>query len=495
MFSDQGRSRLCALSRVPELDCLGSQGVLAALAGFALHTPAPVAAAGSVPAFDHIFTIMMENHSYNEIIGSSQAPYINSLANQYGLATNYFGVSHPSLPNYLAATGGSTFGVTTDCTTCFQAQPNIAVDRVEASGRTWKGYMESMPSPCFVGDSGTYAQKHDPFIYYNDIRLNSTECNKVVPYTSFASDLASTATTPNYAWVTPNLCDDMHDCLISTGDTWLSQNVPTILNSPAFTTQNSLVLITWDEDDGTQNNQVPMLVIAKSVPAGFRSSTLYNHYSMLSTIESAWGLSPLTTNDGTATPLSDFFSSTQSAPVFTADNPPTSATVGTPYSYTFQASGNPAPTFAVASGTLPPGLGLASGTGVLSGTPTTAGSFTFTVSASNGVGSPALTPPITIVVSAPTVPGAPTGVTAVATRKASATVSWVAPSSNGGCAITSYTAMSSPGGNTATVSGSTTTAKVTGLRVGTTYTFTVTATNCAGTGPASAPSNAITARK
>ena len=139
MFSDQGRSRLCALSRVPELDCLGSQGVLAALAGFALHTPAPVAAAGSVPAFDHIFTIMMENHSYNEIIGSSQAPYINSLANQYGLATNYFGVSHPSLPNYLAATGGSTFGVTTDCTTCFQAQPNIAVDRVEASGRTWKG--------------------------------------------------------------------------------------------------------------------------------------------------------------------------------------------------------------------------------------------------------------------------------------------------------------------------------------------------------------------
>jgi len=317
----------------------------------------------------------------------------------------------------------------------------------------------------------------------------------VVPYTSFASDLASTATTPNYAWVTPNLCDDMHDCLISTGDTWLSQNVPTILNSPAFTTQNSLVLITWDEDDGTQNNQVPMLVIAKSVPAGFRSSTLYNHYSMISTIESAWGLSPLTTNDGTATPLSDFFSSTQSAPVFTADTPPTSATVGTPYSYTFQASGNPAPTFAVASGTLPPGLGLASGTGVLSGTPTTAGSFTFTVSASNGVGSPALTPPITIVVSAPTVPGAPTGVTAVATRKASATVSWVAPSSNGGCAITSYTAMSSPGGNTATVSGSTTTAKVTGLTVGTTYTFTVTATNCAGTGPASAPSNAITARK
>src|SRR5262249_46476611 len=143
--------------------------------------PPSAAATGSVPAFDHIFTIMMENHSYSEIIGNSSAPYINSLASQYGLASNYFAVAHPSLPNYLASTGASTFGITSDCTTCFVNAPNIAVDRVEASGRTWKGYMESMPSPCFVGDASPYAQKHDPFIYYDDIRLNSTECNKVVP--------------------------------------------------------------------------------------------------------------------------------------------------------------------------------------------------------------------------------------------------------------------------------------------------------------------------
>lgn len=270
-------------------------------------SPAPVEAAGTVPAFNHIFTIVMENHSYGQIIGSGSAPYVNSLAGRYGLATNYFAVAHPSLPNYLALTGGSTFGITSDCTTCFVSAPNIAKDRVEASGRSWKAYMESMPKPCFVGDSYPYLQKHDPFIYFNDIRTNAAECNKVVPYSTLATDLRSAGTTPNYAWITPNMCNDMHDCSVSTGDTWLKNNVPAILNSAAFTTQNSLLTITWDEDNGSSGNHVATLVIAKSVPAGFRSGVQYTHYSLLRTVESAWGLSPLTGNDGGASPMSDFF--------------------------------------------------------------------------------------------------------------------------------------------------------------------------------------------
>ena len=472
---------------------LGFGMLLGALAG---GTGSTAQAAGSVPSFDHIFTIMMENHSYNEIIGNSQAPYINGLASHYGLATNYFAVAHPSLPNYLAATGASTFGVTSDCTTCFQTQPNIAVDRVEPSGRSWKAYMESMPSPCFLGDSGEYAQKHDPFIYYNDIRLNSTECNKVVPYPQLSTDLASTATTPNYAWITPNLIDDMHDGTVAQGDTWLSQNVPTILNSPAFTQQNSLLMITWDEDDSSMSNQVPMLMIASSVGAGIRSAVRYNHYSYMKTIESAWGLSSLTSNDGGASAMSDFFGGgTTTPPAFTADAPPTSASAGAAYSYTFQASGTPAPTFALASGALPTGLALGGTTGLLSGTPAAAGTFTFTVSATNSAGT-ATTPPITITVApGATVPGAPTGVSAVANRHTSATVSWTAPSSNGGCSISGYTVTSSTGGKTASVGGSTLSAKVTGLSVGTSYTFSVTATNCVGSGPASVPSNSIVARR
>jgi hypothetical protein len=123
-----------------------------------------------VPAFDHIFIVIMENHGYEEIIGSPDAPYINQLAARCGVATNYVSVAHPSLPNYLALTGGDTFGITTDCTDCFQQAPNLVVDRVAASGRTWRAYMESMPSPGFVGDAYPYMQKHDPFIYYDNLR-------------------------------------------------------------------------------------------------------------------------------------------------------------------------------------------------------------------------------------------------------------------------------------------------------------------------------------
>jgi hypothetical protein len=138
---------------VRALCCTIAVALVAALAGTVPAHAAP-SAATAVPAFDHIFTILMENHSYNEIVGNtSQAPYINQLVSQYGVASNYFAVTHPSLPNYLALTGADTFGITSDCTTCFVNAPNIAVDRVEASGRTWKAYQESMPSPCFIGDA------------------------------------------------------------------------------------------------------------------------------------------------------------------------------------------------------------------------------------------------------------------------------------------------------------------------------------------------------
>jgi phosphatidylinositol-3-phosphatase len=260
-----------------------------------------------VPAFDHIFVVIMENHGYNEIIGSPDAPYLNQLAGQYGVATNYFSVAHPSLPNYLALTGGDTFGITTDCTDCFQQAPNLVVDRIAASGRTWRAYMESMPSPAYVGDAYPYMQKHDPFVYYDDLRTDPAQFANVVPASQLATDLGSVQTTPAFGWITPNMLDDMHDGTVAQGDTWLAHQIPALLAAPAWTEQNSLLFITWDEDDNAPGNQVATLVIANQVPASFRSAVTYNHYSLLRTIEVAWGLAPLTANDAQATVMSDFF--------------------------------------------------------------------------------------------------------------------------------------------------------------------------------------------
>jgi hypothetical protein len=163
-----------------------------------------------------------------------------------------------------------------------------------------------MPSTCFLGDAGAYAQKHNPFVYFDDVRT-TPECENVVPMDGLASDLSSTGAAPSFGWITPNLCNDMHDCSIGSGDTWLSNTVPMLLNSPAFTSQNSLLLITWDEDDGSQQNRVPMLLIGPSVIPGASSANAYDHYSVLKTIEMAWDLAPLTANDAAAAPITDVF--------------------------------------------------------------------------------------------------------------------------------------------------------------------------------------------
>ena len=287
----------------------------------------PTEATPAVPAFSHVFEIVLENKAYDRIIGSSSAPYINALAQQYGLATNFYAITHPSLPNYLALIGGSTFGVTQDCTDCFVNAPNLT-DQLEASGKTWKAYMESMPSPCFVGDSGTlYRQKHNPFIYFDDIRLNPDRCNRIVPFTQFDQDLTAN-TLPDYIWITPNMCNDMHDCTVSAGDAWLKSWVPKILASPAWQ-QNGLLLITWDESRSADvsgccqdaaGGHIATLVISPLSAPRFQSAVAYDHYSLLRTIEDGLGLPPLAgAACACAPPLTDFFDG--AAPTATPSSP------------------------------------------------------------------------------------------------------------------------------------------------------------------------------
>jgi len=264
-------------------------------------TPAPTIASppGAVPASSHVFVIVMENHEYGSVIGSPAAPYINRLAASYGLATNYYAASHPSLPNYLALTAGGTFGIASDCTTCYVNATNIA-DQLEASGRSWKAYMEDMPTPCYLGPwSGNYAMKHDPFMYYTDIRNNPARCAAhVVPFTQFGADI-SRDQVPDYVWITPNMCNDMHDCSVSTGDAWLGNIVPTITGSAAFG-DGGVLFITWDEGStnagccgDTWGGHVATLVISSRSIGGFRSSIAENHYGLLRTIEDAFQLGHL----------------------------------------------------------------------------------------------------------------------------------------------------------------------------------------------------------
>ena len=280
----------------------GGPGVTNSVAASSAPRPtatAPPAPSAGLPSFSHIFTIVMENEESTSIIGNPAAPFINGLAGRYGLATNYYAVSHPSLPNYLALTAGSTFGIASDCTTCYLGAVNIA-DQVEASGRSWRAYMEDMPAPCYSGAwSGNYAMKHDPFMYYDDIRLNPARCAAhVVPFSQFSVDV-SAGRVPNYVFITPNMCNDMHDCPVSTGDSWLSRVVPAITASPAFL-HGGVLFITWDEGASgagccgdAWGGRVATLVISPLAITGGRSAIAENHYSLLRTIEDAWHLGHL----------------------------------------------------------------------------------------------------------------------------------------------------------------------------------------------------------
>ncbi len=285
-------------------------------------TPVPV----SLPNFSHIFLIVLENTSYERLIGNSQAPFFNGLANQYSLATRFYAITHPSLPNYFALTGGTTFGVTDDCAmetaSCQQKGKSIA-DLIEQSGRTWVAYFESMPAPCSTRSALPYTVHYNPFVYYADLVQNQQRCQShVLPYNQaqFFSDLRANRL-PNFVWISPNLYHDMHEGYgtIAQGDQWLAENVAQIMDAQAFQ-NNGLIIITFDEgDDGNPadtsgccgytpgGGHIATLLISPLVKRAYRSLTHATLYGLLRTIEDAWGL-PHLGNSAIAPPMVGFFS-------------------------------------------------------------------------------------------------------------------------------------------------------------------------------------------
>jgi hypothetical protein len=247
----------------------------------AITTEAAITA--TVPRPDHIVLVMFENKKYSSINGSSSAPYMNSLASQGAKFTQSFAITHPSEPNYIALLSGSTQGVTDDsCPVNFTNKENLA-HQVNTAGFTFKGYSESMPSDGYTGcSSGTYRRKHNSWVDFNNVPATSN-----VRYSTFPTNYASL---PTVSFITPNMCNDMHDCSISTGDTWLKNNLDAYAQWAK--THNSLLIVTFDEDSGTSTNQIFTVFVGQHVKLGTYSESI-NHYSILRTIEDAYGLAAI----------------------------------------------------------------------------------------------------------------------------------------------------------------------------------------------------------
>jgi hypothetical protein len=243
-------------------------------------------AAAPVPSFDHVVVIVFENKESPSVLGNRAAPTFNAYARRYARLTRYYGVTHPSLPNYLALVSGSTQGITNDCTDCVVDATSLA-DTVEASGRTWKTYLEGLPAPGFLGAaSGRYAKKHNPFAYFRDIASDPARRARLVPLSQSAADVRANAL-PNLSLVVPDLCHSMHDCSVSTGDRWLRGQLGRFLQLP-----KTVVFVVFDE--GTSNvgggGHTTALALGKAVRPGSRFAGVTSHYGLLRTIEQAWGL-------------------------------------------------------------------------------------------------------------------------------------------------------------------------------------------------------------
>jgi hypothetical protein len=244
--------------------------------------PGNAGPAATLPAIAHTVVVVMENHSYGEVIGNPQAPYINQLAGEGTVFTDSHAVAHPSEPNYLALFSGSTQGVSSDsCPNTFDAA-NLASE-LNAAHKTFTGYAESLPAAGgSVCSSGEYARKHVPWVDFSNVPPSATRSFSSFPTGNYSQ-------LPDVSFVTPNLCDDMHDCSVATGDSWLKR----AMSGYATWAQQhaSLLIVTWDEDDGSATNQIPTIFVGQEVRTG-KSAMPITHYSVLHTIESLYRLPP-----------------------------------------------------------------------------------------------------------------------------------------------------------------------------------------------------------
>jgi hypothetical protein len=237
-----------------------------------------LALAAAAPARASVVTIVMENREASSVLGNRAAPYANRLARRYAVATASYGITHPSLPNYIALISGSTV-----------VRSRSIVDQLEEAGLTWKAYMEGLPRPCFKGAArGGYVKRHNPFMYFARVADDPGRCRRVVPLSRLGTDL------PDYAFISPGLCHDGHDCDTATADRFLARLVPRLL--PRLGPRGFLI-VTWDECTssrgccgGARGGRIPTIVAGPRARRGARLRTPVDHYGVLRTVEDVLGL-------------------------------------------------------------------------------------------------------------------------------------------------------------------------------------------------------------
>jgi phosphatidylinositol-3-phosphatase len=248
----------------------------------------------ALPDFTHVVVIVMENRECGQVVGNRSAPFVNAMGRRYALLPDLYATTHPSFPNYVSMLAGSTLGMKATCARCRFHARNL-VDSLEAAHLSWKAYMEDMPSACYGPTrAGPYAKRHNPFLFFTDIVGNPRRCARVVPMRALAADERA-GTLPRFSWITPSLCDDMHNCDVAAGDAFLSRVVPGLLRAVG---SRGAVFVTWDEGTTKRGccsgratgGNIPTFVLGGAVRPHARPLTAYAGLSILRTIEDAWRL-------------------------------------------------------------------------------------------------------------------------------------------------------------------------------------------------------------
>jgi hypothetical protein len=261
------------------------------------------------PASTRVFLVLEENHSFSDVIGNSGMPYLNGLASQYGVGTQYYANAHPSISNYFMLTTGRLETNSNDFSGTI-SDDNVVRELVKAN-KTWRAYVESLPGVGYTGgDAYPYFKHHDPFVYLSDV-IGTSQANNVVPFPQLSADLSSN-NLPDFSFIIPNVLDDAHDGTLAGADQWLRTKIDPLIKSSAFQSGAVLAIVfdeSQDSDLSHGGGHVPFVIVGPQIKNGFRSSTFYQHQSTLRLVLSSLGVRSFPGAAASAPDMGEFFKS------------------------------------------------------------------------------------------------------------------------------------------------------------------------------------------